>query len=122
MSNNPLTCEVRYRIDPTKLADFRAYAKIWIRLIERHGGTHHGYFIPREKPIDAGLSFPGVGEDGASDVAVAFFSFPDEEAYLTYRSKVAEDPDCIAANARFAEAPPFNSYERIFLQPLSQEG
>ncbi|WP_349436090.1 NIPSNAP family protein [Pararhizobium sp. A13] len=118
MLNTPVTCEVRYRVDQGRIAEFQAYARTWIGLIERHGGTHHGYFIPREKPAGVGVSFPRVGEEGASDIAVALFTFPDETTYLRYRSKVAEDPHGIAANARFGENPPFDSYERIFLQPL----
>jgi hypothetical protein len=118
MSNAPVTCEVRYRIDPSKIEDFKAYAKIWIKLIERHGGTHHGYFIPRERPTGVGVSFPGVGKDGAGDIAIALFTFPDDKAYLNYREKVAKDPDSIDANARFGAQPPFLSYERVFLQPL----
>ncbi|MGV1759800.1 NIPSNAP family protein [Rhizobium sp. A22-96] len=118
MSNAPVTCEVRYRLDPDRIEDFKAYAKIWIKLIERHGGTHHGYFIPRKRPTGIGISFPGVGEDGADDIAIALFTFPDDEAYLTYREKIANDPDGIEANARFGKQPPFLSYERAFLQPI----
>ncbi|WP_267552632.1 NIPSNAP family protein [Rhizobium rhizogenes] len=120
MSNAPVTCEVRYRLDPVRIEDFKAYAKIWIKLIERHGGTHHGYFIPRGRPTGIGISFPGVGEDGADDIAIALFTFPDDEAYLTYREKIANDLDGIEANARFGKQPPFLSYERVFLQPLPQ--
>lgn len=87
-------------------------------LIERHGGKHHGYFLPREKPDGASLSFAGLGEDGADNIAIALFSFPDEETYLNYRKTVADDPDCLAANRRFGDNPPFSSYERIFLKPL----
>lgn len=115
---SPVTCEIRYRVDQSRLVEFSAYAKIWIELIERHGGTHHGYFLPREKPSGRGMSFPGVGTDGAGDIAVALFTFPDEATYRRYRDNVAEDPDGIAANARFGNDPPFISYERIFLEPL----
>ncbi|MCR6498862.1 NIPSNAP family protein [Shinella sp. CPCC 101442] len=118
MAKAPVTCEVRYRLDPGRIADFQDYARIWTTLIERYGGAHHGYFLPRAKPDGAGMSFPGAGDEGAGDIAVALFTFPDEAAYLLYRSKVAEDADGIAANARFAENPPFKSYERTFLQPL----
>ncbi len=119
MRKAPVTCEVRYRLDPERIADFYDYARIWIMLIERHGGTHHGYFMPREKPEGAAVSFPGTGGEGAGDIAVALFTFPDEAAYLRYRDTVAEDVDGIAANARFSKNPPFKSYERSFLQPLS---
>ena len=118
MLKSPVTCEVRYRIDHHRVSEFEAYSRIWIELIERHGGTHHGYFIPRDKPAEAGVSFPGVGEEGPGDIAVALFTFPDETTYMQYRERVAADPDGIAANERFGENPPFISYERTFLRPL----
>ncbi|WP_253958292.1 NIPSNAP family protein [Rhizobium sp. WYJ-E13] len=117
-STMPVTCEVRYRLDPGKRTEFEAYAEVWVQLIERYGGTHHGYFMPREKPEGAGLSFPGAGADGEGNIAIALFTFPDEETYLGYRASVAADPDSIAANARFGADPPFRSYERLFLRPL----
>ena len=65
-------------LDLSKLSAFESYARTWIVLIERYGGIHHGYFIPRESPDRVGLSFPGLGYDGPADVAVAMFTFPDE--------------------------------------------
>jgi len=118
MSEDPITCEVRYRIDASALSEFKAYAQTWIRLIERHGGTHHGYFISREPPNGAGVSFRGLGKDGGNDIAIALFTFPDDATYLRYRDAVAIDPDGIEANARYGKNPPFSSYERVFLQPL----
>ena len=54
----PVTCEIRYKLDMTKLREFEAYARAWVVLIERHGGTHHGYFLPRPAPGEARISFP----------------------------------------------------------------
>ncbi|AYD02462.1 NIPSNAP family protein [Neorhizobium sp. NCHU2750] len=121
MSGAPVTCEVRYRIDPDRLADFKLYAETWVRLIERHGGTHHGYYLPREAPRGAGMSFEGLGREGDGDIAIALFSFPDDQTYLGYRDAVAKDPDAMAANARYGENPPFRSYERVFLQRLGED-
>ncbi|WDZ75161.1 NIPSNAP family protein [Ensifer adhaerens] len=120
MPDGPVTCEIRYRLVQGRMAEFDAYAQTWMTLIERHGGTHHGYFIPREKPEGIGTSFPGVGEEGDGEIAIALFTFPDEAAYLRYRREAAVDPDGVAANARYAANPPFISYERIFLRPLSR--
>jgi hypothetical protein len=39
---------VRYVIDPYQLTEFEAYAKAWLGIVERLGGTHHGYFLPSE--------------------------------------------------------------------------
>lgn len=41
-----ITCHVRYVIDPYQLTEFEAYAKAWLGIVERLGGTHHGYFLP----------------------------------------------------------------------------
>ena len=43
-----VTCYVRYIIDPYQLAEFEHYAKLWIPLVNKFGGTHHGYFLPYE--------------------------------------------------------------------------
>lgn len=42
------TCHVTCKIDPAKTEGLEIYAKAWIPLVERFGGTHHGYFLPRE--------------------------------------------------------------------------
>lgn len=115
------TCLVRYVVDLEKLPDFEDYARSWISLIDKYGGTHHGYFIPGVPPEampDASFSFPGLGTEGPTNVAVALFSFPDVETYNDYRRMVAEDEQCIATNARFKASPCFLSYERNFLKPV----
>ena len=118
------TCLIRYRVDPDKLDEFEQYARSWITLIERYGGTHHGYFMPgvpqREKPA-ASFSFPELGKEGPDDVAVALFSFPDVPTYERYRRLVADDDQCVAATARFNETRPFLSYERSFLRPVGPQ-
>ena len=58
--------------------------------------VHHGYFIPRISPDTRGASFPGLGYDGPTGVAVAMFTFPNGEAYRTYREAVASDTECKA--------------------------
>lgn len=122
MPNLPVTCEIRYRIDHHRIAEFEEYARTWTKLIARHGGIHHGYFLPRQKPTEIAVSFPGVGEEGADDIAVALFSFPDEASYLRYRERVATEADGLAANERFGQNPPFISYERTFLRPVPTTG
>src|SRR5215471_7402838 len=76
-----ITCFIRYTIDPARLADFEQYARTWMRLIEKYGGTHHGYFVPGESPPNTGFSFAGIGEEGPTDIGIALFSFPSVEAY-----------------------------------------
>ena len=62
-----------------KVKEFRRYAAMWIPLVEKFGGTHHGYFLPKKS---------------ASDMAVALFSFPSLADYERYRSDLRLDPDC----------------------------
>lgn len=116
-----VTCFIRYTVDPTKTAELEEYARAWVALIAKYGGTHHGYFrppLPTEPMPDAGFSFPGLGREGPRDVAVALFSFPDVESYERYRKDVSTDPACAAATARFEASPWFTGYERTFLVPV----
>ena len=117
-----ITCLIRYVIDPDKLKEFETYGRMWMPLVEKFGGTHHGYFLPQgERPNNAAstsFSFPGLAAEGPGDVAVALFSFPSLEAYETYRQKAAEDEECRAAMAYYNETKCFLSYERTFLRPV----
>jgi hypothetical protein len=98
-----VTCYLRYVIDPFKLNEFEHYAKLWIPLVEKFGGQHHGYFMPHE---------------GANDIAVALFSFPSLADYERYRAQAAEDPDCQAAIKYYMETKCFLSFERTFMRPV----
>jgi NIPSNAP len=115
------TCFIRYQIEPGKLDAFREYARAWIALIRKYGGTHHGYFLPGEEDgalPDAAFSFPGLGTAGPPNIAVALLSFPDIEAYDRYRAAVAEDDGCKVATTRYNETKCFSRYERTFLVPV----
>ena len=98
-----ITCYLRYVVDPFKLAEFEKYGRMWIALVEKFGGQHHGYFMPSE---------------GASNVALAMFSFPSLAAYEIYRQKAAADPDCQAAVRYYEQTKCFLSYERSFFRPV----
>jgi hypothetical protein len=91
-----------------------------MQLIERYGGIHHGYFVPRTNPDEVGPSFPSIGYDGPTDVAIAMFTFPDEESYRLYRNEVATEPECITAAALARESGCFTRYERLFLQSVTR--
>src|ERR1700731_512253 len=106
-----VTCQIRYQFDVKKLSEFEAYARAWILLIERYGGTHHGYFVPRGTPDGVRISFPQVGHDGPTDIAIALFTFPDEQGYLRYREMVTSDPYCQSAEALYRETECFIGYE-----------
>lgn len=98
-----ITCHLKYVIDPYKLAQFEAYGRRWIALVNRLGGQHHGYFLPSE---------------GANTIAHALFSFPSLAAYETYRQEMAQDPECQAVFAQEQEERSIVSYERSFLRPV----
>jgi len=115
-----ITCFIRYTIDPDKLADFEHYARVWMRLIERYGGTHLGYFLPGGEAPPAKFSFPGIGESGPDDIALALFNFPTLEAYEAYRRDVPNDPECVAVTAHYEKTKPFTKYERTFVKPVGR--
>jgi len=98
-----ITAYLRYVLDAYKLSEFEHYARLWIPLVERFGGTHHGYFLPAE---------------GASNIAIALFSFPSLAAYEDYRQRSLDDPDCQAAYAYAEHTRCVVSYERSFLRPV----
>jgi NIPSNAP protein len=98
-----ITCHVRYEIDPTKIDTFERFAERWISLVNRHGGIHHGYFLPSE---------------GASDIAYAVFSFPSLADYERYRQRFGVDPDFVAADRIRDDSGCVRRYERTFLRPL----
>lgn len=115
------TCFIRYEIAPGRLHEFEEYARAWIGLIEKYGGTHHGFFIPggpADRFPEASFSYEGLGRNGPANIGVALFSFPGVEAYEMYRRDVKEDELCKSATARFHEAPCFTGYERTFLKPV----
>ena len=98
-----ITCYLKYVIDPYKLAEFEEYARIWIPIVNRMGGTHHGYFLPHE---------------GASNIAYALFSFPSLTAYEAYRQRIPGDAECQAVLAMEKRNRSIVSYERSFMRPV----
>jgi hypothetical protein len=98
-----ITCHLRYTVDPDKLVEFEIYGKMWIPLVEKFGGSHHGYLMPSE---------------GSSNVALAFFSFESLAAYEQYRIAAVTDPECQAAMAYYRATKCFLSYERSFFRPV----
>lgn len=98
-----VTCYLRYVVDPAKLKEFEHYGKLWIPLVEKFGGKHHGYFLPSE---------------GANNVALALFTFPSLAAYEEYRTKSRGDAACQAAFRYAEETRCIISYERSFFRPV----
>lgn len=102
-----ITCVVTYTVDPRKIVDFERFARRWMELVNEHGGTHHGYFLPGE---------------GASDQALALFSFPSLAAYEEYRGLFGVHPDFVATDAIRDETGCVIRYERTFMRPLLPQG
>lgn len=98
-----ITCHIRYTIDPYKLDDFERYAKAWVPLVNRLGGEHHGFFLPRE---------------GATNIAFGLFSFPSLAAYEEYRERTETDEECRKALAIAEETRCILHYERSFMRPV----
>jgi hypothetical protein len=98
-----VTCYLRYVIDPFKLREFEHYGKLWIPLVAKFGGQHHGYFLPSE---------------GANNIALAMFTFPSLSAYEQYRTQSATDAACQAAFKYAEETRCIISYERSFFRPV----
>ena len=101
-----ITCYIRYKIDTYKVSEFETYARMWIPLVERFGGVHHGYYLPHESN---------------SDLAVALFSFASLSDYEAYRTRSMADEECQAAYAHAVETKCIVSYERQFLRPVQPD-
>lgn len=98
-----ITCYLKYVIDPYKTSEFEDYAKLWIPLVNKLGGQHHGYFLPSE---------------GANNIALALYSFPSFAEYEKYRTELSKDPECIAAAKYGKETRCILSHERSFFKPV----
>jgi len=98
-----ITCYLRYEIDPLKVKEFEIYGRMWIPLVNKFGGTHHGYFLPHEGP---------------DHIAIAMFSFPSLAAYEKYRADAAKDAECRKAIDYYLETKCYIKYERSFMRPV----
>ena len=98
-----ITCYVKYIIDPFQLDVFEDYGKRWIKLVNRFGGQHHGYFLPSE---------------GANNIAFAMFSFASLSEYENYRTLILVDKECIETFKIAEDTKCILCYERTFLRPV----
>ena len=100
----PITCFIRYEIDPIQRDAFRTYSENWGRIIPRLGGRLLGYFLPHE-----GTNYEAWG-------LVGFDSLADYEAY---RQRLKEDGEAVA-NFQFAREKRFIlREERTFLENVA---
>lgn len=100
-----VTVFIRYQIDPFKRAEFEAYARRWMSIIPKCGGSLLGYWMPHE---------------GTNNIAFGLISLDSLAAYEAYRARLRDDAEG-KANFRFAEEERFIlAEERTFLRPLTQ--
>jgi hypothetical protein len=100
----PLTCFIRYRIDPFQREAFGEYARRWLSIIPRCGGSLRGYWLPHE---------------GTNDVAWGLISFESLAAYETYRARLKADPEGRANFALAQERRFILSEERTFCEDVT---
>ncbi len=98
-----ITCYLKYALNPYKLKEFEHYGMLWIPLVEKFGGKHHGYFLPSED---------------ANNISLAMFTFPSLSEYEQYRIKSLQDSECIAAFKYTEETQCIVSYKRSFFRPV----
>ena len=101
-----ITCHLQYVVESTKLREFEHYCRMWLPLIKKFGGIHHGYLLPSE---------------GASNIALGSFSFESLAAYEQYRIKSLDDPECQVAFKFAKESRCFLSYKRTLFRPVFPE-
>jgi len=82
-----VTVFIRYQIDPFQRDAFEAYARRWLAIIPRCGGTVVGYWLP---------------DEGTNNIAFGLISFDSMAAYETYRARLKSDREG-AENFRFAQ-------------------
>jgi hypothetical protein len=100
----PITCFIRYQIDPFQRDAFKRYADAWGRIIPQCGGDLIGYFLPHE---------------GSNDVAWGLIGFDDLAAYERYRARLKSDADG-RANFEFAQSERFIlREERTWLEDVT---
>jgi NIPSNAP len=100
----PITCVIRYELDPYKTAEFEQYARTWGQAIPRCGADLIGYFAPHE---------------GSSTTAYGIYNIESLAAYEAYRARLAADP-LGRENYAFARRERFLlREERIFLRLVS---
>ena len=98
-----VTCYLRYVIVASKAKEFEHYGRLWIPLVKKFGGIHHGYFLPSE---------------GANNIALALFTCPSLTAYEQYRTESFSDAECMAAFKYAEDTECIVSYERSFFKPV----
>ena len=99
-----ITCFIRYRIEPTKHAQFEEYARNWRQCIPSCGADLVGYFAPHEV---------------SSTIAFGAYHLDSLAHYQAYRAKLKTHP-LGKVDYEFAQAEKFLLQEdRLFLRLAS---
>jgi hypothetical protein len=98
-----ITCFIRYQIDPFQREAFVEYARGWLEIIPRCGGSLLGYFVPHE---------------GTNDIAWGLIGFESLAAYEAYRARLREDAEGMANFRSAEEGRVIQAEERTFLRPV----
>jgi len=102
----PITCFIRYELDPFQREAFREYAQNWGRIIPRLGGRLLGYWLPHE---------------GTNYEAWGLVGFDSLTAYEAYRARLKADSEA-RANFEFAQARRFIlREERTFCEDIGED-
>jgi hypothetical protein len=99
----PITCLIRYQIDPYQRDDFERRAEHLATIIPRCGGHLVGYFMPYE---------------GTSDVAWGIINLDSLAAYEHYRARLREDDDLTREDAMVKAKRLIIREERNFVRPV----
>jgi hypothetical protein len=103
----PITCFIRYQIDPFQRDAFEAYAARWGEIIPRCGGDLIGYFLPNE---------------GTNDVGYGLITCASLADYEAYRARLRADQGA-RDNFAFSQQRRFVlREERSFLTPVPRRG
>lgn len=73
----PITCIIKYEIDPYQKEAFEEYARSWNEAIPRCGADLIGYFAPHE---------------GSATLAYGMYNIESLAAYEAYRARLKADP------------------------------
>ncbi|MEP7455628.1 NIPSNAP family protein [Phyllobacterium sp. SB3] len=97
----PITCFIRYEIDPYQKDAFEEYARNWNEAIPRCGADLIGYYAPHE---------------GSATLAYAAYNVENLAAYEAYRAKLMADPIGQANYAFAKEKRLIRREDRTFLR------
>jgi hypothetical protein len=98
-----ITVFIRYELDPFMRDDFEDYARRWLTIIPKCGGSVDGYWMPHE---------------GTDNIAYGLISFESLAAYEAYRERLKADSEGAANFSRAQKKRFILCEERTFLRQV----